>query len=103
MNASSHVRESRLLEHATRPRPLPGHISVPSGDDLAGIVTSGAVLTGVDQLVAGRHFDPATATLEEIGWKAVARCVSDIAAMALKGWGDIVQTAIGALIDGCGS
>lgn len=82
MNASPLVRESHLLEHATRDRPTPDHVIVPSGDDLAGVTTAGAVLTGVDQLVAGRHFDPATASLDEIGWKAVARCVSDIAAMA---------------------
>lgn len=56
---------------------------LPSGDDLAAIaVPAGAVLLGVDQVVDGRHFDLARTPLSAVGWKAVARSVSDIAAMA---------------------
>jgi thiamine-monophosphate kinase len=58
-------------------------IVVPVGDDAA-VVRAGAgelVLT-TDALVEGVHIDRATATARDIGHKAIAVAVSDIAAMA---------------------
>lgn len=52
------------------------------GDDAA-VVRLGAdreLVVAVDTLVAGRHFPPSTAP-EEIGWKALAVNLSDLAAM----------------------
>jgi thiamine-monophosphate kinase len=82
-DSEARLRESHLLDHVARHRPHPAHVIVPSGDDLAAIaVPAGAVLLGVDQIVDGRHFDLARTPLSAVGWKAVARSVSDIAAMA---------------------
>ncbi len=68
-------------------------ISIGPGDDM-GELTIGKerVLCAVDQLVVGRHVQPETPP-ELIGRKAIARCFSDIAAMA--------ATPIGALMTAC--
>ena len=49
------------------------------GDDCA--VLPGNTLVSSDMLVEGRHFDLATVPLADLGWKAVAVNLSDIAAM----------------------
>ena len=81
------MRESRLHEHIYQRSaglalgagwlPLVG-----PGDDSAVLETLGGeiVLVTVDQLVEGRHFEPGT-DIDLIARKAVARSVSDIAAM----------------------
>lgn len=78
------MRESELLAHIeARSRGLEGAgaIAVGPGDDCAVIAPAGPTLATVDQLIAGRHFDPASTTIDQIARKAVARSVSDIAAM----------------------
>lgn len=78
------LNESDLLARiAERSRDLHGRgaIVVGPGDDAAVLHLPGTVLATVDHLVAGRHFDPASATIDQIARKAVARSVSDIAAM----------------------
>ena len=58
-------------------------VLVPVGDDAA-VVRGGAgdlVLT-TDALVEGTHFDRALSTPRDVGYKAIAASVSDIAAMA---------------------
>lgn len=59
-----------------------GRIVVDTGDDAA-VLKFGAsdVLFKTDGVIDGVHFDSATARPEEIGHKALARCLSDIAAM----------------------
>jgi thiamine-monophosphate kinase len=59
-----------------------GRIVVDTGDDAA-VLKFGAsdVLFKTDGVIDGVHFDSATAKPEEIGHKALARCLSDIAAM----------------------
>lgn len=81
------VRESELLRHiyarsANLAAQFP-HVAVGPGDDCAVIRTplGDSVLLKVDQLVAGRHFT-ANTPLDLIARKAIARPVSDIAAMA---------------------
>ncbi|MCC5823712.1 MAG: thiamine-phosphate kinase [Phycisphaerales bacterium] len=81
------MRESQLHEHIYARsaglalgagwRPLVG-----PGDDCAVLETPGGgiILVTVDQLVEGRHFEPGT-DIDRIARKAVARSVSDIAAM----------------------
>jgi thiamine-monophosphate kinase len=62
---------------------LAKRVTIPPGDDLAQIdLTDLRLLAGVDQLVAGRHFRIEVTSPEQIGRKAIARSVSDIAAMA---------------------
>lgn len=79
------MRESELLAHiATRSADLTGRgvVVVGPGDDTAVLQLGGRTLVTVDHLVAGRHFDPETTSIDQIARKAVARSVSDIAAMA---------------------
>jgi thiamine-monophosphate kinase len=52
-----------------------------SGDDAAVTVPTGAVATSVDALVEGVHFRRETATLRQIGRKALSTALSDLAAM----------------------
>ncbi len=52
-----------------------------SGDDAAITVPGGAVATSVDALVEGVHFRRETATLRQIGRKAISTALSDLAAM----------------------
>ncbi|MBL0926787.1 MAG: thiamine-monophosphate kinase [Phycisphaerales bacterium] len=76
------MNESDLLARiAERSRGLGGPVEVGPGDDCAVVGAGGRLLLTVDQLVEGRHFDPGTAP-DLIARKAVARSVSDIAAMA---------------------
>lgn len=77
-----------------------GEIVVGPGDDCAVIREPGGglLLIGVDQLVESRHFEPGT-EIDLVARKAVARAVSDIAAMGGRPcWG----LATGLLPDGFG-
>lgn len=78
------MRETELLSHiAMRSADLAGRfpgVVVGPGDDCAVVRVEGEMLMTVDQVVAGRHFEAGTA-VEMIARKAVARSVSDIAAM----------------------
>ncbi len=83
--------EQALLEHIqSRTRDLfaaRSDVPVGPGDDCAVVRTPSGdeLLITVDQLVAGVHFD-ASATPDQIARKAVARSVSDIAAMGGRCW-----------------
>ncbi len=78
------VGERRLIDHIRRRLPPPpASLVVGIGDDAAvAIVDRGAlqVLT-TDALVEGVHFDRRFSTTADIGYKALAVNVSDIAAM----------------------
>ena len=72
---------------------LPDSIGIGPGDDMGEIVLGeNRMLVAVDQLVLGRHVTLDTAP-ELIGRKSIARCFSDIAAMA--------GTPVGSLMTGC--
>lgn len=61
--------------------PAPG-LEVPIGDDAAMFHFSGGLaLLTVDSIYEGVHFELDTHTLSDVGWKAVAAGISDIAAM----------------------
>ncbi|MEQ8770744.1 MAG: thiamine-phosphate kinase [Phycisphaerales bacterium] len=84
------MRESELLEHiyrrSTGIRASGGwEVVVGPGDDAAVLrsPTGDRLLVTVDQLIEGRHYEPGTA-IDLIARKAVARSVSDIAAMGGK-------------------
>ncbi|MCA9283212.1 MAG: thiamine-phosphate kinase [Phycisphaeraceae bacterium] len=91
------MNESELLQHIyDRAVSLRGRrdILVGPGDDTAVLsIGNQAVLLTVDQLVARRHYDPAATPIDAIARKAIARSVSDIAAMA--------GTPTAALATGC--
>lgn len=89
------MRESELLAHI-RDRSADvvgaihaGEVLVGPGDDCAVVRTESGdlLLVGVDQVVEGRHFATGT-SVDLIARKAVARSVSDIAAMGGRpSWG----------------
>jgi thiamine-monophosphate kinase len=59
-----------------------GRIIVDSGDDAAVLKRGrGHLLFKTDSVIDGVHFDSRSARPEEIGHKAIARCLSDIGAM----------------------
>jgi thiamine-monophosphate kinase len=55
-----------------------------SGDDAAIVVPGGATATSVDALVDGIHFRRAQSSLAQIGRKALATALSDLAAMGAE-------------------
>ncbi len=55
-----------------------------SGDDAAVTVPGAATATSIDALVEGIHFRRETATLTQIGRKALASALSDLAAMGAE-------------------
>lgn len=80
--------ESALLTHIFRrsagmEAQFPWVLAGP-GDDCAALRAAdlgSVVLAKVDQLVEGRHYDPRATSVDLIARKAVARAVSDVAAM----------------------
>jgi thiamine-monophosphate kinase len=74
--------EFELLARLRERLPPPGpRVRVGSGDDAAVTVPGGATATSVDALVEGVHFRRDTASLRQIGRKALAAALSDLAAM----------------------
>jgi thiamine-monophosphate kinase len=77
--------EFELLARVRELLPSPGgRVRLGSGDDAAVTVPGGATATSVDALVEGVHFRRAHATLTQIGRKALASALSDLAAMGAE-------------------
>ncbi|TAL06571.1 MAG: thiamine-monophosphate kinase, partial [Verrucomicrobia bacterium] len=78
------MNEFELISRLTRSLPTNESVAVGAGDDCA-VLECGAedrqLLFKTDAVVEGIHFTPDTPP-EKIGHKALARCLSDIAAMA---------------------
>lgn len=78
------MNEFELIRRLTRSLPTDKSVVVGPGDDCAVLdvgLDDRLLLFKTDAVVEGIHFD-ATAPAEKIGHKALARCLSDIAAMA---------------------
>ena len=74
---------------------LPKHVTVPPGDDMACLrLGDHDLLVAVDQIIEGVHFDRTSATLKQIGRKAVTRNLSDVAAMAGKPLATLVSAIL---------
>jgi thiamine-monophosphate kinase len=77
--------EFELLARIRERLPADGpRIRLGSGDDAAVTVPEGATATSVDALVDGVHFRRADATPAQIGHKALATALSDLAAMGAE-------------------
>ncbi len=77
------MHEEQLLHHirtVVAAARVPGVVVGP-GDDCAVVACASPMLLTVDQVVAGRHVDLETTPLALVARKAIARSVSDIAAM----------------------
>jgi thiamine-monophosphate kinase len=77
--------EFELLARVRERLPEPGaQVWLGSGDDAAVTAPEGATATSVDALVEGVHFRRDRATLAQIGHKALAAALSDLAAMGAE-------------------
>jgi thiamine-monophosphate kinase len=76
--------EFELIERIRRQAATNAAVALGIGDDAAVLkVTPGAeILVAKDVLMEGIHFDPAVASPRQIGYKALAVNLSDVAAMA---------------------
>ncbi|MEO0475442.1 MAG: thiamine-phosphate kinase [Planctomycetota bacterium] len=90
------MREFELIRSITTHNgELPERITIPPGDDMAALrLGHEDLLVAVDQVIEGVHFDPANATLEQIGRKAVTRNLSDVAAMAGRPLASLVSAIL---------
>lgn len=81
------MHESQLLaeiykHNATLGASGGARVLIPPGDDMALIQLGGArLLVAADQVIQGRHFAPGT-PMDAVARKAIARNISDVAAMA---------------------
>lgn len=82
MKAISHIKEDDLISSLTDDLTYPKEVIVGVGDDCAVIEKSDThhTLLKTDTVVEGVHFKP-NEVAERVGWKAVARVVSDFASM----------------------
>ncbi len=79
------MSEFELLAKLRKRLPSPGpRLRVGMGDDAAVSVPGGATATSVDAIVDGVHFRRSQATLPQIGHKALATALSDLAAMGAE-------------------
>jgi thiamine-monophosphate kinase len=79
---SQAMGEFELLALLRERLPAAGpQVRLGSGDDAAITVPGGAVATSIDALIEGVHFRRETASLRQIGRKALSTALSDLAAM----------------------
>jgi thiamine-monophosphate kinase len=77
--------EFELLAKVRERLPAPGpRVRIGSGDDAAVTVPGGATATSVDALVDGVHFRRGQSAPAQIGHKALAAALSDLAAMGAE-------------------
>jgi thiamine-monophosphate kinase len=77
--------EFELLSRVRERLPPPeGRVKVGSGDDAAVTLPGGATATSVDAVVEGVHFRRGQGTLRQLGGRALAAALSDLAAMGAE-------------------
>lgn len=86
--------EDEVIRRLVRLMPLPDEASEGPGDDCAKMPPGcDVVLLKTDALVEGIHYEKSAAP-ERVGWKAVARVVSDFAAMGGRAERFLITVAI---------
>ncbi len=75
------MREQRLIETIGRMTAMRAGVTIGIGDDAAVLDTDPPLLAAHDMLVEGEHFTRSTVSAGDVGYKAVAVNLSDIAAM----------------------
>ncbi|MEJ5914915.1 thiamine-phosphate kinase [Pseudokineococcus sp. 1T1Z-3] len=76
------VGEEELLAGIVPQLPTGDRTDLGPGDDAAVVrADDGRVVVTTDALVAERHFRPRTASPEDVGWRAAAQNLADVAAM----------------------
>src|ERR1700731_2945282 len=82
------------IDRVGRRLPGPPEGQVWIGDDAAVLGTvQGQLVVTTDLAVAGVHADLALVGLDDLGWRALAAAVSDIAAMGARPLGAVVAVA----------
>ncbi len=89
------VGEHRLIDLITRPLASSPEVILGPGDDAAVLVSPpGWLLLTTDMLVEGVHFQAGYGTPVQLGYKALAVNVSDIAAMGGTPWAAVISVAL---------
>ncbi|MEW6744874.1 MAG: thiamine-phosphate kinase [Planctomycetota bacterium] len=93
--------ERRLVRWLERRVRAPRGAIVPLGDDAAVLEPPfpGPVVFSTDQVVGGVHVPAAMSDLAAVGRKAVARSLSDLAAMAARPWLHLASVAVPGHLD----
>lgn len=79
------VGEFGLIERITRDVPFSASVHVGTGDDAAVVAsTDGRTVVSVDMMVEGRHFRRDWSTPIDVGRKAAASALADLAAMGAR-------------------
>src|SRR5687768_6915259 len=88
--------EFELIDRLTSVLPKPSaRVEVGIGDDAAVLKSSRArPLLCSDLMVEGVHFDLSFANAEDIGYKSIAACLSDVAAMNGRAVAAVVSIAL---------
>jgi thiamine-monophosphate kinase len=94
--SESPASEFKLIDRLASVLPKPSaRIEVGIGDDAAVLKPSRArPLLCSDLMVEGVHFDLSFATAEDVGYKSIASCLSDIAAMNGRAVAAVVSIAL---------
>ena len=79
------MKELELIEAIERLSAGRGErVALRFGDDAAVVRARGAAVTSIDSLADGVHFERSTHSPADVGWKALATALSDLAAMGAQ-------------------
>ena len=80
--------------------PAGGRVLVGPGDDAAVVRAEGVSVTSIDTVVDGVHFSLSTHSPSDVGWKALATALSDLAAMGATAGEAFVSLVVPAGFEG---
>src|SRR2546423_15289949 len=97
---ATRARELGLIEAIERAlRPRGDRLVRWTGDDAAVVRARPYAVTSVDAVAEGVHFELATHSPADVGWKALAQALSDLAAMGAEAGEAYVSLALPAELD----